>query len=482
MKRLWKAAVAAAGLAMVASPMAAMSSAGATPPTGYGFDNTSHVIVGGGSDTTYHVQVDLSALWGYSQKNGCVLVTAVGPGLGNCVTPGSPETNTLVNYQHDNVSQAPDVGSSAGVQALNGVVGGAGDYSYAGTVRSMPAGQVNVGTATGTLPDFARSSRGPRTSGSTGSAPTGNELDSDTFWGYAQDGLEVTVFNARGAQVQARAGAGAITANELFRIYSCNPNADTWSEIASLNIAPGSATDGPIVPWGMNASAGTYATFNTYLINNGGAPAGFLANAGACVRPVSTGPTVYSIENDIKPIVAAPTALSTAASSQDNPNNWIWWGSFGAFSAYPATSKTVRSGTTVTAIAAPINGILPSTSGIIANTYPMGRTLYHVTRKAQADCPKTAGVCNFTANPGPAIAGGGTDLNVTGATSGPGGAVREYTRFMCRGSAAQQGTDPFTGVNLFSAVTGALNKNGFTVVPVGLRAAGSRCQLLANGV
>ncbi len=27
-----------------------------------------------------------------------------------------------------------------------------------------------------------------------------------------------------------------------------------------------------------------------------------------------------------------------------------------------------------------------------------------------------------------------------------------------------------------------LNKNGFTVVPVGLRAAGSRCQVLANGV
>ena len=218
MKRLWKAAVAATGLALLAGPVLAAAPAGATPPTGYGFDNTSHVIVGGGSDTTYHVQVDLSGLWGYSQKNGCVLVTAVGPGLGNCVATGSPETNTLVNYQHDNVSQAPDVGSSAGVQALNGVVGAAGDYSYAGTVRAMPAGEVNVGAATGTLPDFARSSRGPRTSGSTGSAPTGNELDSDTFWGYAQDGLEVTVFNTRGAQVQARAGSGAITPNELFRI------------------------------------------------------------------------------------------------------------------------------------------------------------------------------------------------------------------------------------------------------------------------
>lgn len=482
MKRLWKAAVAAAGLAMVAAPVLAASPAGATPPTGYGFDNTSHIIVGGGSDTTYHAQVDLSAVWSYSQKNGCVLITAVGPGLGNCVSTGSPETNTLANYQHDNVSQAPDVGSSAGVQSLNGVIGAGGDYGYAGTVRTMPAGEVNVGAATGNLPDFARSSRGPRTSGSTGSAPTGNELDSDTFWGYAQDGLEVTTFNGRGAQVQARAGAGAITASELFHIWNCDY--DTWSDIASLNIAPGSATDGPIVAWGMNASAGTYATFNSYLIANGGAPSGFLANAQACVKPVSTGPSIYSIENDIKPIVNSPTipSLSTVATSPNNPANWIWWGSFGAFSAYPATSKTVRSGTTVTAIAAPVNGVLPSTSGIIAGTYPIGRTLYHVTRKNDADCPKTSGACDFTGNPGPAIAAGGTDLNVTGATSGSRGAVREYTRFLCRVSAAQQGLDPFTGVNLFSAITGALNKNGFTTVPVALRAAGSRCQVLANGV
>jgi hypothetical protein len=466
---------------MVAAPMVGASAAGATPPTGYGFDDTSHVIVGGGSDTTYHTQVDLSALWGYSQKGGCVLTTAVGPGLGNCISTGTPETNTLVNYQHDNVSQAPDVGSSAGIQALNGVVGGAGDYSYAGTVRPMPAGEVNVGTASGNLPDFARSSRGPRTSSSTSSAPTGNELDSDTFWGYAQDGIEVTLFGSRGAQAQARAGAGAITPSELYHIYNCDY--DTWSDVASLNIAPGSATDGPIVAWGMNSSSGTYATFNTYLIANGGAPAGWAADNQSCVqhKQLNGATKIYPLENDIKEIVNAPVipALSTAASSVNNPANWIWWGSFGAFSAYQATSKTVRSGTTVTAVAAPVNGTLPSTSGIIANTYPIGRTLYHVTRKNDADCPKTSGVCDFSGHPGPALAAGGNDLNVTGATSGPAGAVREYTRFLCRGSATQQGTEPFTGTNLFSSITGALNKNGFTVVPVGLRAAGSRCQLLS---
>ena len=38
----------------------------------------------------------------------------------------------------------------------------------------------------------------------------------------------------------------------------------------------------------MNPSSGTYATFNTYLINNGGAPANFAANGQACVKPVNT--------------------------------------------------------------------------------------------------------------------------------------------------------------------------------------------------
>ncbi len=331
----------------------------------------------------------------------------------------------------------------------------------------MPAGEVNVGPATGNLPDFARSSRGPVTSG--GKAPDGNELHSDTFWGFAQDGIEVTVFNARGAQVQARAGAGAITANELYHIYNCDFT--QWSQIPSLAIAPGSANDAPIVAWGMNPSSGTYATFNSYLISNGGAPAGFLADTGPCVKKYNA--SVYPLENDIKQLVNSPNvaALSTAATSVDNPKNWIWWGSFGAFSAYPATSKTVRSSTTVTAIAAPVAGILPSTSGILAGTYPIGRTLYHVTRKNDADCVKTAGACDFAGHPGPAIAGppATTDLNVTGATTGPAGAVREYTRFLCRVSTAQQGVSPFTGVNLFSEITGALNKNGFTTVPVALR-------------
>ena len=85
MRRLWKAAVVSAGVAMLAGPVVAMSPAGATPPTGYGFDNTSHVIAGGGSDTTFHVQLNLGDVFNLSQKAGCVLTTAVGPDLGKCI-------------------------------------------------------------------------------------------------------------------------------------------------------------------------------------------------------------------------------------------------------------------------------------------------------------------------------------------------------------------------------------------------------------
>jgi ABC-type phosphate transport system substrate-binding protein len=474
-KRFWKAAIAAVGVAVMAGPLVAVSPAGASPPTGYGFDNTSHTIMGGGSDTTFAVQTDLGRVWNLSQKGGCQLVTgATSSLLGTCVipSPNNPETNTLVNYQHDTIGQGPDVGSSAGISALNAM----GTVSYSGALRQQPAGAANPGPSTGLLPDFARSSRGPKTTG--GNATGGNELTSDTFWGFAQDGIEVTVFNQRGAQVQAAPGS-AITANELYHIWNCDY--DTWSDIASLGIAPGSANDAPIVAWGMNSSSGTYATMNDYLIANGGAPAGWAANNQACVKKKIAATNIYALENDIKEIVNSPdiAALSTVANSPNNPKNWIWWGSFGGFSAYPALSKTVRAGTTVTAIASKVNGILPSTSNILANTYPIGRTLYHVTRINDADCPVPAALCSFSGSPGPAIPGGGTDFNVAGSTSGPTGAVREYTRFICRVSAAQQGKNPFTDVNLFSEVTGALNKSGYVTVPLALRSAGSRCRVLS---
>jgi hypothetical protein len=216
----------------------------------------------------------------------------------------------------------------------------------------------------------------------------------------------------------------------------------------------------------MNSSSGTYATFNSYVASAGSAP-GFDVD----VHGRKLANNTFPFENDIKPLLNnAP--LSTSRTSVDNPANWVWFGSFGVFSAFPFTSSAAISGTQHTAFAAAINGVLPSTSKIGLNTYPIGRTLYHVTRKQDAD---------ISAGNGPTI-GGTHDLNVTGGTGGVGGAVREYTRWLCRPGTAQHSVDTFTGANLFSEITSAINSAGFTTVPAALRYTsdgGSRCQIIS---
>jgi hypothetical protein len=457
-KKLWKWAGVLGAAALVAPAAVGALPAGAAP-SGYGFDNTPHVIVGGGSDTTYRAQISLSDLYNYS--TGCTVTTAVGPTLGQCVA-GS-DTNALGNHQHDTVAQANPVGSGAGIASLNGFLNGQTNVTYPGTVNPLP-GYLGA-TATGPNVDFARSSRGPKTSG--GSViGGGSELGVDTFWGYAQDGVEVSVFDARGAQLQS-AGFNGFTPAQLVQIYGQNVIGDvTWHTLFPSLIAANSATDGPVVPWGMNSSSGTYATFNSYVASAGAAP-GFDVNTHG--RKLAS--TVAPFENDIKPLLNnAP--LSTSRTSVDNPANWVWFGSFGVFSAFPFTSSAVVGGTQHTAFAAAINGVLPSTSKIGQNTYPIGRTLYHVTRKQDA---------TISAGNGPAI-GASHDLNVTGATSGTGGAVREFTRWLCRPGTAQHSVDTFTGANLFSEITSAINSAGFTTVPAALRYTadgGSRCQIIS---
>jgi hypothetical protein len=206
-KRLWKAAVAVTGLAMLAGPVMAATPAGATPPAGYGFDNTPHVIVGGGSDTTYRAQVNLTDLWNAS--DGCPVSTASDGNLNKCVANASPEINKGGSYQHDTVAQANPTGSGAGINSLRNAAAG---ITYAGTVNVVGSGpQV----------DFARSSRGP----------SGTELTDTTFWGYAQDGVEVTSFGARTAEIQG-AASPAIPPADIRKIYNCTYT--TWSQVPGL--------------------------------------------------------------------------------------------------------------------------------------------------------------------------------------------------------------------------------------------------------
>jgi hypothetical protein len=347
--------------------------------------------------------------------------------------------------------------------------------------------------------DFARSSRTANTP-SGGNATCGDELRADTFWGYAQDGVSVIGFNNHGTTLSSLTGLH-LSPDELFKIWGCFGGSGTGGRMEWADLGSSFSGDtSEIVPWSMNTSSGTYNTFRDYIRNNAtlAGHGTFDPNTtGACVRKLSGGGV--PLENDIKNIINDQgITLSATASSPDNPENWMWWGSFGVFSAFPYTSNFARQDGTVhtlwVAKSAAINGITPGTGNILQLTYPISRTLFHVTRKADADCVKSqqlvspfALLCDFTNHNGPAIPAptpsgsstATTDLNVTGGVSGVGGAVREYTRFLCRKDGTQQGINPFDGLNNDTEITAAINSAGFTTIKTSSKTPGSRCVVLS---
>jgi hypothetical protein len=78
--------------------------------------------------------------------------------------------------------------------------------------------------------------------------------------------------------------------------------------------------------------------------------------------------------------------------------------------------------------------------------------------------------------------------NQVGST-GAAGAIREFTRFLCRGTTDFQGTDPFTGQNYGTEITNALVASGFQLVPHrgtagsarNLVSPGSNCAVYSQG-
>jgi ABC-type phosphate transport system substrate-binding protein len=484
------------------------------PVAGYGFDGQPHVIVGGGSDTTFAAMLSISQLYSRSGLSGCgPLHSTTKTSINEC-TGAADQNKNLGDYQGDTIAQANPAGSGAGINSLNGVgETGALHTTYEGTVNTISAGQALTNCINQTTlanVDFGRSSRGPNTSGgnvaTASCGGTGNERAADTFWGYARDGIEWMAFNNRRTFLnQNHGGVTGLTPAEIRGIYDCSIK--NWSDIARLGIAVGAPTDGPIVAWTMNPASGTRSTGVNFLINQGGAPAGFnpdtqTANGGPCVQHLGAGANGVNddnhapLENDIKQLVFnAGHSLSNVATSRDNPENWVWWGSFGVFTAFPFTSKVTNTGSglvpTVTGLPIAINGILPSASRVFNDTLGagLGRTLFHVTRKSDADCPHAApgdGTCDFS-QPGaptipngagdPAVVGSRPDLNVTGGSSGIPGAIREFTRFLCRLDNTQQGLDPLTGANYDSELTNAINGAGFQTLNVSLQTTGSRCQV-----
>jgi ABC-type phosphate transport system substrate-binding protein len=555
----------AAGVSLLASATATASAAtpATFPNSGYGFDGNANLIVGGGSTTLFRMMQSLAALW--EDTASCVTNNSVydattanpqpypqsAPAFNQC-TPSAGQSyaggSAGGDFDGDTVAVADAVGSSTGIGSLNGShSGNSATYAYEGTNANLPtSGDPNAqngeSNGYGTV-DFALSSRAAKISG--GNCPTanptsgkaGDELQCDTFWGVAADGVEVFTFDASSGAYDAGAtnsgGSGGFSAQDLYDIYTCDvvasggAGANTWGSLpewqavdsAYLSANSGATSDpnlpaanAPIVPYAMSSGSGTLSDLENFI--DAGVPAAnnnFNPDNYSCARELAGG--VAPLENDVKPLITNaqsnaftppaypsgttspyaanatyPAGVSTAATSPQNPINWLWFGSSGLLSQFPYLAGGTVDGATFSTAPVPIassaetaDGLTPTSADINAGTYPIGRVLSVVTPKSFADCPVTSGVCNFTATPGPTNGNGVADLNVTGATAGRGGAVREFIRFLCRKTASLEPTDPYTGANTLSEIGTDIAASGFTTLPVAEKSSGSSCDVQSVG-
>ena len=396
----------------------------ADPPAGSGWDKTPDVALGGGSDTTYLVSQRLEVL--YNGAPGCTLVTTTANAAkGRCSDTSTALTGIANgNYDHDVLASAAATGSSAGVNAL---------------LTPITATPPGTGVQYNPAIDYARSSRPISTA----------EAVDTTAWGYARDGIAVITFGSRTGL--------SLTKQDLIDIYTCQKT--NWSQFGQ--------PAGVIIPWDMNTASGTYASFRTYLGN---------PTFGTCVRK-QVGANNGPFENDVKPLLADIGPDGVYNTADDDENNYLWWMSFGNWTRYPFTKDGVVNGPGPSAGGAiqsqlvTIDGQFPSNSTIFNSSYSIMRTLYHVTRDSDADCRQaagTAGPCDNAANV------------VYGTTAGKGGAVREFTQWLCRTTAATQATNAVTGQNYRNAIIDAVNAEGFQVLSAtvpGLRTTGYSCSV-----
>lgn len=238
------------------------------------------------------------------------------------------------------------------------------------------------------------------------------------FWAFAKDALAMVTYGTR--------TPGNFTKAQIVGIYNCSIT--NWFQITGNSSDVGKV----IQPVGMNPSSGTKATFDTYL--------GFDANSGPCVKKLQNG--AFPTENDAKQITNDPTI---------DLNNAVWWSSYGEFRAYGYKRQSGKSWS--------VDGVSPSSATISNNTYSITRFIYHVT-------PKTS----VTGTPG--------TENLTGADGGKAGAVREFTRFLCK-TPANHDLNDFSGLSNYDELSGIYSSTGFIRLPSTERTNGL-CKLVAG--
>ena len=242
-------------------------------------------------------------------------------------------------------------------------------------------------------------------------AAAGGGQSDVNFWAYGKDGIVVVTFGNR--------VPGNLTTAQLASIWNCS--------VTDWGVLAGGAPNGQTIqPWGMNSASGTKRTFGNFI---GVAD----TNAGACVKKLDNG--IYPFENDVKQLNTDP---------QFQANNAIWWMSYAEFKsfAYKRQDAQVWS----------VNGVAPTNAGVSNGSYPFTRFIWHVTKKADA------------------TADAATE-NVLGASGGKGGAVREFTEWLCKGSTSHS-NNLYSGITNYQSLTNVFNETGFVRLPVADRTNG----------
>jgi ABC-type phosphate transport system substrate-binding protein len=316
---------------------------------------------------------------------------------------------------------------TAGTANATTLTTGNWDHDYATEKYPTGSGAGRSELLAGSV-DFARSS-------ASASAP---DL---SFWGYAKDGLAIITLGTR--------ASGDLSKAQIQSIWNCSVT--DWGTL--LTGTPNGET---IEPVGMNASSGTKATFQAYL--------GFDPNAGTCVKKLSSG--IFPFENDVKPIVN-DTVI--------NEDNAIWWMSYGEYRAfsYKRGSAKVWS----------VGGVDVSAATVANDSYVgLTRFLYHVTKKTAAVPASTTVGAAYDVVGATAVGSGTYTADTTGtvADGGRAGAVREYTRFICKPQASHSAND-FTGLSNYAEYTAIFNATGFIRVPSAQRTPGAGlCKYVAG--
>jgi hypothetical protein len=421
MKLSRKAAIAAASLSALAALAPSVANAAVpapiTPGNNPGFDESNDLVLSGGSDTTYGVQVLLNNL--YNGSAGCERqITNGGPSQDKCKPGQTPAAGPFANWDHDVVTQVFPTGSSAGIGCL------------------LPALPATVGPCNQPL-DTARSSR----------AINAGEAATLSQFAFARDAIIPITVSGRTVT--------GVTTLQLTRIYSCQNNAGAPGNFTWADLGDTSANSGdPVIPVGMNSGSGTAGTFAGFIGTTISA-----LNSQTCVHKLANG--VAPFENDVKQLIndtGIPAGLTgpeatTPLSTLYTQGKTIWWLSLAARRALPFQAQT--------ASAIPVNGISATQATVNNGSYPYTRYVYQVAKLVDI-AP---------------VAGSGTNppQTATGATLGKGGAVREYITWMCKPTAnhALNGDD---GKNLGGQIDAAIAAAGFNLVPSNQRQWG-KCRL-----